>query len=122
MTRLPLAEYLVEPGLWRFVTATLTSFKSNISLPGVFEANPFRFPMGTVWTLKYEVLCYAGVLLLGLSGAPAVPARRPDPHRWPRSCAGRDRLAAFRTRRRVSRRPCACPSFSPSGDLLCLAA
>ena len=24
--------------------------------------------MGTVWTLKYEVLCYAGVLALGLAG------------------------------------------------------
>jgi peptidoglycan/LPS O-acetylase OafA/YrhL len=69
MTRLPLTQYLGESGLWRFVTATLTSFKSNIFLPGVFEANPFRFPMGTVWTLKYEVLCYAGVFLLGLAGA-----------------------------------------------------
>jgi peptidoglycan/LPS O-acetylase OafA/YrhL len=68
MTRLPFGEYLRDPGLWRFVTATLTTFKSNIFLPGAFEANPFRFPMGTVWTLKYEVLCYAGVFLLGLAG------------------------------------------------------
>jgi len=68
MTRLPLADYLPSPELRRFVGATLTSFKSNIALPGVFADNPFRFPMGTVWTLKYEVLCYAGVLALGLAG------------------------------------------------------
>jgi peptidoglycan/LPS O-acetylase OafA/YrhL len=68
MTRLPLGEYLSDRGTWRFVTATLTTFKSNIALPGVFEANPFRFPIGTVWTLKYEVLCYAGVFLCGLAG------------------------------------------------------
>jgi peptidoglycan/LPS O-acetylase OafA/YrhL len=68
MTSLPLGAYFMGPGLWRFVTATLTSFKSNIVLPGVFEENPLRFPMGTVWTLKYEVMCYAGVFVIGLLG------------------------------------------------------
>ncbi len=68
MTTLPLGEYLTSPGLRRFLTATLTTFKSNIALPGVFAGNPFTFPMGTVWTLKYEVLCYAGVLAVGLAG------------------------------------------------------
>jgi peptidoglycan/LPS O-acetylase OafA/YrhL len=68
MSRLPLGEYLASSGVWRFVTATLTSFKTNMALPGVFDDNPFRFPMGTVWTLKYEVLCYGGVLVVGLLG------------------------------------------------------
>jgi len=68
VTALPLDEYLQSPGLRRFVTATLTSFKSNIALPGVFADNPFTFPMGTVWTLKYEVMCYVGVFLIGLVG------------------------------------------------------
>lgn len=68
MTRLPLNDYLSSPDLRRFIGATLSSFKSNIALPGVFADNPFKFPMGTVWTLKYEVLCYAGVLALGLAG------------------------------------------------------
>jgi peptidoglycan/LPS O-acetylase OafA/YrhL len=68
LTRLPTPEYLASPGLWRFVSATLVGFKSTVPLPGVFESNPFRFPMGTVWTLKYEVLCYLGVLALGLAG------------------------------------------------------
>ena len=68
MTSLSLTDYLSSPGLRRFIGATLSSFKSNIALPGVFAENPFKFPMGTVWTLKYEVLCYAGVLAFGLTG------------------------------------------------------
>ena len=61
MTRLPLADYLGEPrpvALRR--PRRSRAFKSTLALPGVFEANPFRFPMGTVWTLKYEILCYRG--------------------------------------------------------------
>jgi peptidoglycan/LPS O-acetylase OafA/YrhL len=68
MTRLPLAEYLRDPGLWSFLRGTLTTFKSNAALPGVFEANPYRAPLGTIWTLKYEVLCYLGVLVAALCG------------------------------------------------------
>ncbi len=60
------AAYFSEPGTWRFIMQTLTTFKSTAQLPGVFQDNPFRFPMGTVWTLKYEILCYFG---LGVAGA-----------------------------------------------------
>ena len=59
---LPVAEYLREAELWRFIRGTLTTFKSNAALPGLFLDNPYRAPLGTVWTLKYEVLCYLGVL------------------------------------------------------------
>lgn len=68
MTTLPVEEYFVSPGLRRFIQSTLLSFKTNLALPGVFAGNPFSFPMGTVWTLKYEVMCYAGVFLIGLVG------------------------------------------------------
>ncbi|WP_114947116.1 acyltransferase family protein [Microvirga calopogonii] len=68
MTTLPIGEYLGSPALRRFITATLTSFKSNTELPGVFSNNTLVLPMGTVWTLKYEVMCYAGVFLMGLVG------------------------------------------------------
>lgn len=73
LTRLDLAAYLSDPRLWRFIEGTLTTFKSAAALPGVFEANPLPFPMGTVWTLKYETLCYLGVLLAGLAGLLAKP-------------------------------------------------
>ncbi|WP_336489055.1 acyltransferase family protein [Methylobacterium nigriterrae] len=65
MSVLPLSEYLREAELWRFIRGTLTTFKSNAALPGVFPDNPYRSPLGTVWTLKYEVLCYLGVLVAG---------------------------------------------------------
>jgi peptidoglycan/LPS O-acetylase OafA/YrhL len=68
MTQLPPAEYLADPRLWRFVTGTLTTFKSNAALPEVFAQNPFVFPMGTVWTLKYEVICYVALLIFGIAG------------------------------------------------------
>ncbi|WP_262027200.1 acyltransferase family protein [Microvirga sp. Mcv34] len=68
MTTLPLGEYFGSPALRRFITSTLTSFKSNTELPGVFSGNPLVLPMGTVWTLKYEVMCYAGVFAVGLLG------------------------------------------------------
>lgn len=75
LTRLPVGEYLLSGTTWRFVWNTLTSFKSNAALPGLFADNPFTFPMGTVWTLKYEVICYAAVLAAGLAGLLA--------RRWP---------------------------------------
>lgn len=68
LTRLPLPAYFGEPGPWRFIGNTLTAFKSNASLPGVFVDNPYRSPLGTVWTLRYEVLCYLGLLAAGLAG------------------------------------------------------
>jgi len=68
LTRLPVSEYLREPAVWSFIRGTLTTFKSNAALPGLFEANPYRAPLGTVWTLKYEVLCYLGVVVAALCG------------------------------------------------------
>jgi peptidoglycan/LPS O-acetylase OafA/YrhL len=77
-TTLKASAYLTDGGLWRFLSQTLTSFRANTSLPGAFTDNPFRFPMGTIWTLKYEVFCYLGVLGLGLAGL----------MRWPRLALG----------------------------------
>lgn len=68
MTRLSPTEYLADSRLWRFVMGTLTTFKSNAALPEVFAQNPFAFPMGTVWTLKYEVVCYVALLIAGSAG------------------------------------------------------
>lgn len=68
LTTLPLTDYLRDPQLWRFIQATLTTLKSTAPLPGVFTENPFHFALGTVWTLKYEVICYAVVLGLGAAG------------------------------------------------------
>ena len=68
MTRLPLGDYLASGALWRFIVQVLTTLKSAGALPGVFEVNPYPFAMGTVWTLKYEIYCYAGLVLAGVAG------------------------------------------------------
>ena len=73
MTSLDLGAYLTDPQLRRFIAGTLTTFKSASALPGVFDKNPLPFPMGTVWTLKYETICYLGVLVGGLLGLLARP-------------------------------------------------
>jgi peptidoglycan/LPS O-acetylase OafA/YrhL len=68
MTTRPLAGYLVSGETWWMIWQTLTAFKSATTLPGVFEANPLRWPISTVWTLRYEIFCYAGLLAYGVAG------------------------------------------------------
>lgn len=68
MTTSNLRQYLADPQLRSFLLRTLTTLKSTAPLPGLFQDNPFHFAMGTVWTLKYEVLCYVAVVLAGSVG------------------------------------------------------
>ena len=68
LTTLPLARYYTDPALWRFVAITPTTFKAATALPGVFADNPLPYPISVVWTLRYEVFCYAGVFVLGIAG------------------------------------------------------
>ena len=47
----------------------LLLFKLQYTLPGVFETNPYGGAInGSLWSLSYEVTCYAGVLLCGIVG------------------------------------------------------
>ena len=51
---------------WLLTSLTLTEVGS---LPGVFATNPIaHIANGPIWTLKYEVLAYAAILLLFLCG------------------------------------------------------
>ncbi|MFN0113313.1 MAG: acyltransferase family protein [Paracoccaceae bacterium] len=68
VTTLPLAAYLTDPGTWTFILRNITLAKVQYDLPGVFSANPYPSVEGSLWTLIYEVLCYAGVAVAGLLG------------------------------------------------------
>lgn len=68
LTSLPLGSYFTSGKLWTFMAQVLTSLKSAGDLPGVFQDNPYRFAMGTVWTLKYEIYCYIGLGVAGVTG------------------------------------------------------
>jgi len=69
---------------WRaapgYVLRHLTLVDPVYSLPGTFFGNPYGPPInGSLWTLFYEVLCYAGVFVAGITGqlrrgAPTVAA------------------------------------------------
>lgn len=70
VTTLPASAYFADPQLARYVTATLLLITGSAPLPGVFETAPARGLVNmSLWTLKYEVACYAGLGLLAASGA-----------------------------------------------------
>jgi peptidoglycan/LPS O-acetylase OafA/YrhL len=69
-TTLPLAAYAGHAETWSYVPNNLTLALRQGSLPGVFEALPRpNETNGSLWTLYYEVICYGGVLAMGLAGA-----------------------------------------------------
>lgn len=68
VTTLSLGAYLSHPDPALFVLRDLTMFSLVFTLPGVFVENPYPAVVGSIWTLSYEVLCYAGVFLAGLAG------------------------------------------------------
>lgn len=52
-----------------YVARNLTLYRPIYPLPGVFESNPLGNPInGSLWTLRYEVTCYAALTVLALFG------------------------------------------------------
>lgn len=66
--------YLGDPGVITYVLKTVSLSTGSATLPGLYEANTVPGAVNTsLWTLKYEVLCYA--LLAGI-GAVALMSGR----------------------------------------------
>lgn len=73
---LGVAQYFASRGVYDYVLRTLSLATGSAPLPGVFADNPAPALVNlSLWTLKYEVLCYLGLALAGLAGLFA-PARR----------------------------------------------
>jgi peptidoglycan/LPS O-acetylase OafA/YrhL len=69
VSRLSVADYLASPGLYAYLAKTLSLSTGSASLPGVFETVPYSgYVNSSLWTLKYEVICYVGLGVLGLAG------------------------------------------------------
>ena len=70
VTTLPLSQYFSSGETYEYLkTITLRLHRSCDSLPGVFVHNALpRSVNGALWTLFYEVVCYAFVAVLGLVG------------------------------------------------------
>ena len=69
VSALPLGAYLAGPGLRDFFYKALTLNPGPLQLPGVLFADNSVGPLinGSLWTLRYEVMMYLLVLLLGIS-------------------------------------------------------
>lgn len=68
-TELPLGQYLAGPRTWTYVPRNLSLKFLQYDLPGVFVGNHYPNVInGSLWTLYYEVVCYAMVMVVGLVG------------------------------------------------------
>lgn len=57
------------PDAANYFARNVTLFFLQPDLPGVFSGNPYGPAInGSLWTLSYEVLCYAAVTMAGLAG------------------------------------------------------
>lgn len=69
VTQLPLADYFSNPATYMYFIRNLSLAFLQYDLPAVFETNPYGTPVnGSLWTLFYEVACYAGVFFIGICG------------------------------------------------------
>lgn len=67
-TALSTGDYLAHPDTWIFLFRNATILHPQYVLPGVFSTNPYPAVEGSIRTLPYEVFCYVGILLAGVSG------------------------------------------------------
>ncbi len=67
VSTVPLKDYFSSPQTWG-VMLTLSLFKLNLVLPGVFTNNPMTNSInGSLWTLAYEFSFYLLLLVAGLT-------------------------------------------------------
>lgn len=73
---LPPEVYFRDPAVVTYVLRNVVLVSQQYGLPGVFETQPLPIAInGSLWTLFYEVVCYGGVMLVGLAGALDRPRR-----------------------------------------------
>lgn len=65
LSPLSLPAYFSSNETWLYL-ANLGFYTKYASLPGVFDGFPVDAFNGPLWTLKFEVMCYGAVALLGL--------------------------------------------------------
>ena len=64
-----LATYFRDPATYKFFWSPLLLWNVMLGLPGAFEHNAFSGAVnGSLWTIPYELKCYAMVAVLGLLG------------------------------------------------------
>ena len=68
-TTMPLSDYFSNTNTYSYLIRNLSLAFLQYDLPAVFISNPYGQPInGSLWTLFYEVTCYAGVFFIGIWG------------------------------------------------------
>lgn len=68
LTTLPPVEYLKDKAVAAYIVKTLSLMTGSAPLPGLFETSPGAAKgvvNSSLWTLKYEVLCYVALAVVG---------------------------------------------------------
>ncbi|MCR5879121.1 acyltransferase [Phenylobacterium sp. J367] len=75
-TSLPVNDYLRHPKTWAYLWNAVPFFHVPVlGMPGVFEDGAVKdAPNGSLWTLRYEVMCYVLVALAAVFGPKGVRA------------------------------------------------
>ncbi|MET4037124.1 peptidoglycan/LPS O-acetylase OafA/YrhL [Bradyrhizobium sp. RT4a] len=72
LTSLSLTDYFSHAEFWRYMASIIGWV--HIYLPGVFEnRSPPNYVNGSIWTIPFELECYAAIAALGIAGV----AKRP---------------------------------------------
>jgi peptidoglycan/LPS O-acetylase OafA/YrhL len=68
-TKTDLTTYFLNPETFLYIPRNLRLWRLQYELPGVFNDNPYPNAInGSLWTLAYEVACYALVAVVGIFG------------------------------------------------------
>jgi len=66
---LPLSAYFTSWQTLLYVPLTASLITPDATLPGLFVSNPVPDEVnGSLWTLRYEIICYAGLSVIGFIG------------------------------------------------------
>jgi len=69
LSTLPFADYLTSEQPYKYFLLTATLVSPVAELPGVFAGNPDAYTInGSLWTLRYEIICYVALALAGSFG------------------------------------------------------
>ncbi|MES1991756.1 MAG: acyltransferase [Pseudomonadota bacterium] len=69
MTALPAVEYLTSPATYAYLTITASLAEPSGTLPGLFLMTPQPITVnGSLWTLRYELICYVILAAVGALG------------------------------------------------------
>ena len=66
VTTLRLSDYFLSFRFWAYLVGNSSLLRVVHQLPGVFSESPHQSANGSLWTLPYEVICYAAILAAGV--------------------------------------------------------